>query len=953
MVQTEVRKAMTYIESKNGLKELSAEYTEDSLQSRFSGLIDQLAGELQDYAARAEELEQTELATDWNTPDKEKPLLAQKILAEVSEMKRMREAAQKKYDSAVMYENWLNEYGNEFAQLYRIKDSHEQRGYSENLEIREIDITDNGDVLTNDKYNKMNAYAPEPLTELVLHVTSGDEDAEDEASEPFGFNFGVMEFNQPNMPPQVKVQLSFDNETLDNLDEIKLKRVFAFCDSHGIPVSDLQIRHFDGSLAEDLIREKIEQFLEKAQKELENKNRLENKNQKAKEDARHQELETERQQLLTVNPDKADELSWEKGEITSDVVPEHRIMRAEIGPAPLAREFVKQSGMLETDRGNTLAERRLDGKNEILSSNVDEISAPDAKQSAVQTISQGVAASEVVPAKDMTHEIIEKAKESARIAEANTQTAKENISVANTQEAPSVEQSASVSQDSRHQRSSRATPPPPMPKIKMSKVEDSFEKLFEKGWGKKSKLSYFKEHTGWFGSGWTVYTFYDTEDPDNRKKDGMEQKDKSVKYTYSFKLFLRMENDGVHFSYRTPNHRKIDQDYISDIVAKLGDLGYTHINFPAGLTNAEKGMWRKAMAENNIVPLNLGLNVKHANTMIEDMKKTEKYDAKTIAEYGLNLANEMKRADEKDHKIPNQARRIFIDGLINTHRYFAFTNAYNEVLKTRVENMLRQPNPQTGSPDKFAAYLTLRKVFDVYKYALENGNSLLNVPEKIKVVTDANSGAAETITLLTAEEKRQIRDMGLGGDVQKMSYQQMDQLFSILYTRQSKEEYEKFKNLLWIQAFAPDRGAKLAPNVVFSNELGFTQNEVKDIKRELTKLGVKDYSPLDDTKLRMEFERFFAVEKPALEKRQAQNHSRVSSQSNRQISSQQERNDVDATQDKAENLNKRTSERKKIIVRRVKGNEAEQPAETKSAAEASAKVDVSQVMAKNKGANSL
>ena len=919
MEPTEVRKAMTYLESKNGLKRLSTEYTEDALHRRFSAMIDELSGELQGYNALSEELDRTDEETDWNSSDKKMPLLAQKILAEKASLKYMRESAQKKYDDTVMYETWLNEYGDEFAQLYRIKDNHEKRGYDEVLEIREIDITDNGDVLTNDKYNKMNAYAPEPLTELVLHVTVGeneeDADASDDNPEAFGFNFGVMEFNQPNMPPQVKVQLSFDDETLESLDESKLKRVFAFCDSHGISVSDLQIRRFDGSLAEDLIREKIERILEKAQNEKENKNKLENKKEKAKEEVRHQELEAERQELLTKHKGKEnDELSWEN--VSADVVPEHRVMKAVM--APMARDFVKQNSAGQYERTNTFAERQYYNKGNTVTAPADMsemLYIPDTpillneKRPPVQTIARGVTAPENIPLADMAHEV----KETPKKMQGKPLSHQQTVTEKDFEHAPFVneylpeplggqkpkdivleqeetpvepvqympkrqntgpkttwlyEQTSDLPAGDNQQQSAPQVPPPPKaPKLNMSEAEEKFEKMFTKDWAKVKGRSYFKTHTGWFKSGWTEYVFYDTEDENNRKNDAQKQKDGSVKYTYSFKLFLRMEDDGLHFAYRTPNHRKIDESIISDIVNKLKSLGYTHINFPAGIPNAEKGMWRKAMAENGIVPLNLGLNVKHARDMVKAMKETEKFDSKAIAEYGLKLAHEMQRSDAKEGKTPNETRRIFINGLINTHKYFAFTNAYSEVLKSKIEGLLRQPNPQTGSPNKLAAYLTLRRVFEVYQHALANGNSLLNVPEKMQVVIDEDTGAKETITLLTPEEKRKIRDLGLGGNIQKLNSEQMEQLFNLLYTRQKQEEYNKLKNLLLDNSFSADRGPKIAPNVVFTNELGFSRGRAKGLQTELKSLGIDDFTPFEDTNLRLEFERFFTVDKPEYDRR--------------------------------------------------------------------------------------
>ena len=913
----------TYLES-SSLEKLPEEFTEDALHHAFSSKMAYLHEQLDKYNSMKIHLDSIRTQTDWGNADKEKQLSAQELLAQEASIEHLLNPLQNEFAQAARYNSLLQRYGNEFAQLYKVKENHERSGFADRLDFVELDITDNGDILTQDQYYRMRADINDRLYEVALHVELEDENPEE--TDNIAFNFGVLEFNQPNQPPQTKVQLSFDDNTLEKLDEAKLKRIFDFCESHGISVADLQIRRFDGSLAEDLIREKIEKFLEQAQKGKEAQIQAENQKELTQTETRHKELEAELQNIVTANNGQMPEgLSWDN--VSSDVVPQNRVMKATNNSALLAREFANVSQQA-TDSKQT---------------------STQAANISSQTISKGVAIPANVPQEDMQREIIENTKTKARTStekteNLQTQPISEPQSHQISSVAPSISgeslQTAAASQNAQQQQITQQTPPPP--KISKKKVEEGFDKLLgPEGWNKVQGRSYFKEHTGWFGTGWTEYIIYDNEDKENRRKDGIRQKDGSVKYTYSFKLFLQVEKDGtLNFTYRTPNKRKLGDNYIKDIAGKLKDLGYTHINFPVGVSNEEKGVWRQAMAENGLIPLNMGLDSHKAAKMIEIAK--EKLSAEKWVDYKYRLALQMKRYNEQKGKHVSASEQAFIDNLINSHpdeikrleqerindfnkvEYSAFMNAYNEILKGKIEDMLQQQNLQTGSPDKFAAYLTLRKVFDVYREALKNENkSLLNIPD----------------TILTPAEKRQIRDLGLGGNVKELQPRQLDKLFDILYTRQSKEEYAKFRDLLLANAFDTNRGPRVAPNVVFTNELSFARGRAKGIARELERLGVSGFKPFEDTNLRFEFERFFKVDKPAYERAHpnAQQSQQSAPQNGNTSANEARSNDVAVRASRAS---------AEIQKRRLQQTAEKAPTEVK--APEAAKVDVTQVVAQSK-----
>ena len=409
-----------------------------------------------------------------------------------------------------------------------------------------------------------------------------------------------------------------------------------------------------------------------------------------------------------------------------------------------------------------------------------------------------------------------------------------------------VPQSVSVPQTPAQQNQAQGqSAPTPQQKTKQKEAEEKFEKFIENGLSKRKGSSYFKRHTGWLKTGWTEYVVYDTEDPDNLKRDGQKNKDGSVKYTYSFKLFVKVDKDGnINFAYRTPNHRKLDETVLGGIVGQLKDLGYKYINFPEGMPkDEEKGMWRKIMAENGIVPVNMGLNKAKAEGMLKAAK--EKLSAEAFADFQYRLAKQMQENNAKKGKPVDESEQIFIDGLLNTRKYSAFTDAYSLVFKSKIKKILRSENPREGAIDKIAAYRTLRKVFDVYKSALEHGGNILNAEG------------------LTPEEKQQIRQFA--GPAEKMTTQQMNALFDVLYARQRVETDKRLCDELIKQGYSDIsiRGAKATPQNIMKDELGKARDTCDSINDDLVPMGIEKIEVIKIPNVRLDFERFFAVDLPA------------------------------------------------------------------------------------------
>ena len=780
MEKDDVIVAQSYLENK-GLSRLPKDYSEEELQKKFATTMESLKEELDEYEEYRRELD---VIGKEENEDK-RGFSDEQLSREYIYLNRSRQPVQKEYDSVKKYADYLHEYGDEFAQLYRIKDNNEKYGNPEEIQFVEVDITDNGDMLTQDQYFKMRADRDERVKQLALHVS--DKEAEVE------YNIGMMEYNQPNMPPQIKMQLSFDEETQNNLDDEKLKSVFAFCEAHGLSISDMEIRNFDGTLAESAIREKIEQALTEAKAAKEAEIAEANAKEYAAQKKREKELEAELQNISLTTDGKLPE-GVSKEDISYDL-PEEDFVSSAV-PESLYQDYDSETAVAENAPENI-------GK--------------------IQRLARGVATA-AVPDSDVPDNL------DAHAAEENN-----NVNAAQSVSVPVPAQNA-------------AAPAPK--KISKKKAVALFEKLLHEGWSKEKNLSYWKTSTGFFGGGWTEFIIYDSEDDDNRKKDGVKTKDGGVKYTYALKLFIDVDDKGVlHFAYRTPNHKKIDESYLGDIVGQLKDLGYTAITFPPGMPkNDEKGMWRKAMGEKGIVPIGMGLDKSKAEGMLKAAK--EKLSAEDYANYQYRLAKQMNKYNHEKGKTVSESEQTFIDGLINTYRYSAFTDAYSKVFKSKVKGILRSQDPYEGAVKKIAAYRALLKTFEVYKSALERGGGDIMNAVGIRGLSDA--------------EKAQLR--ALGSPIHKFNNQQMERVFDILYQHDLDTKHTEFylRDQMIEKSYgdASVYGPRAAPHIALREACNTAIGNCDSINDDLTALGVEKIELIKIGNVRLEFKKFNDVYLP-------------------------------------------------------------------------------------------
>lgn len=371
------------------------------------------------------------------------------------------------------------------------------------------------------------------------------------------------------------------------------------------------------------------------------------------------------------------------------------------------------------------------------------------------------------------------------------------------------------------------------------KAEKAIESFLEGGLKKTAASSYFKERSGFFKSGWTEYIVYDKEDEKNRDKDAIKDKDGNVKYTYNFKLFVRVDDGRLRFAYRTPYNKKIDDSVVNGMVGQFRSLGITNVRFPNGLPDAEKKLWRIALAENGIVPIGMGLDRAKAEGMLKAAK--EKLSSEEYKKFRYRLAVQMDEDNKKKGKVLPPSERDYIAGLINSHKYLSFSEGYGERLKGMLRNRLdaSDVNHEDGAVQKVGAYLAMRRLFDAYHETVDDVSMMSS-------------------TKLTSEEKRKMQLAGLTGPASDFSPAQMAKLYEIMLEQSDKDAKNELDTALLDESALT--GPKRAGNIIIKEIFDGARNRFEKVNELLAPLGVDEIS-FPKAFGRLHYDKFF-VEHP-------------------------------------------------------------------------------------------
>lgn len=367
-------------------------------------------------------------------------------------------------------------------------------------------------------------------------------------------------------------------------------------------------------------------------------------------------------------------------------------------------------------------------------------------------------------------------------------------------------------------------------KSQREKIEENLEKkMFEEGLAKERNLSYFKGRagTGIFGSAWTVYTVFSAPDKNNMAENGRCDKNGKPKYTYDYKLYVNQDSQGnLHFAYHMRDNKKVNEDMVNALVGQLKDAGITQVRFPKGVPDSDKKIWRIALAEKGIIPVNMSLDKAKAQGMLEAAKK--KLSDEEYAKFKFNLGKQMKKHAEAKGKKLDTSEEEYIESLLSSHYYDPFVHAYNAVIKGGLSRELRKAGKDSkmGAAKKIGAYYAVSRLFAVYD-------------STVKKATIANSPE------LSEEEVRRIKMAGLDIEPHKLSKEQMAELYELLLPRCVKEADKECEEAFFEAKDVGNmlsKGAKRADNVILKEIFDAARNGFEDVNECLKNNGCDEIS---------------------------------------------------------------------------------------------------------------
>ena len=790
------------------VEETKDEYSVATLKQKFAeqeSVVAVQEGELSARMRSAQNIvaylhEQEEALKEFKGDERERAQLEKGIADDREIFKGEREAWDKErrqtheLDAETKFaQSWLNQdaYAQSFAQLYRIKDL--AKIYGEDADVK-------FDVINSSPTSGMMTYE-QHLVQCINEL--GEDDRIPHLSLQVdlhnGLPFNVVVDPYDGNAARVKMKIAFDEEELNNIDfsdeakakenKEKIKQIFEFCEKFGFSTEDFDVPYtFDGHVDSN------QAFANVKSKIGEGK------------------IADDPEQIA-----QKVQLSMLFDEVKGDIV--------------AAKSQALEDELKEVEVGR---ERRKEIFEEISKDHPEIKSEDDISEDKAPKEDDFIINDEPV--------IEEQAKDS--ITPLN-ETAKENTEDQNGMHMPAFLR--------KHRKQNAPVPPAQAAasakQTTLAEAEKAIETMLEDNLAKRKDVSYRKKWL--FHPSWTEYVVYDQDYA--YKEDGTrDPKTGKAKFTYAYKLFVKQGPDGrMSFTYRTPNNKKMDEQAIDALVGAFKDMGYTHINFPNGIPDAEKGIWRKMLAEKGIVPRGMSLDRSKVEGMLEAAKK--KLSSEKLAEYKYRLALEMNANNRRKRKKVEDSEQEFIDGLIASYRYRAFTNGYAMGMKGVMTRVLRAENQDTGAIEKIAAFRAMRRVFDVYKEALGLGDitssNILTRQEKDLM--------AHPERFVDSEGKRPLAGLGpIVGSPENLTPEQMAGLLTILMERSKAEVKDKFyKELIEVRE-NKNIGAKRADKIIIGDMYKAARNQCNSINEDLQAAGVDEIGLPKSFDVPMEYDQF-------------------------------------------------------------------------------------------------
>lgn len=371
---------------------------------------------------------------------------------------------------------------------------------------------------------------------------------------------------------------------------------------------------------------------------------------------------------------------------------------------------------------------------------------------------------------------------------------------------------------------------------------------------KRRNLSYFITHK----NGYTVFTTFDKENPENMEQDGIiDKKTKDIKVRSECKLYVKMDKDGrLEISFSTPNGKPLSDTYADRIMDAYKDAGITRVKFGT-MTDANEGAIRAACGRALIVPVGLKLSQTKFDKMIDAAEgKSGKNNPKVIKyrrDLALQFAHQLKQKgiDWQDPANKNNVDCRCIRGAIGAYNFSPFRDWWEDFgLRDKYEEFIKNSGSgnRNGAADAIGATKAVAKLYAAYSDGIgsDNPEGTLDylVSDKCQSLTPEEKEKFKEV--IRGSEKMQVRDMP--PEAAKKLFAIMQQTQAARATRKINEEYEKLVKDEFYKGNAT-RDAVMPYLTEASTEIENVKNDLADIGLPpilVIKIGMPkhDFSPI-------------------------------------------------------------------------------------------------------------
>ncbi len=364
--------------------------------------------------------------------------------------------------------------------------------------------------------------------------------------------------------------------------------------------------------------------------------------------------------------------------------------------------------------------------------------------------------------------------------------------------ATSNEANDEQSEEEHEEESKENKPKPAKNKSNKTPEERTQDAIFSvREWGsikknRKLGLTFFETHEG----GYTVFTVFDKENPNNMKWDGIvDKKTGELKSRHQFKVYLRTQPSGkTEISFSFPSGGKFGMDEAERVTDAYKDCGITRVNF-GKLGDGPEAVMREACARALIVPVGMKLSKTRVDKMIKAAEGKHHTNNPELARYKFDLARQLAynlsvkpginafAYENKNHVDCRAVRHLILEYKFAPFRDlwedFGLRDVYDANIK---ENNLS--NSEDGASQMIGSVRAVTKLMHIYSESV----CASGLPAKEYGMLSVEAMLKNT-RHLTDEQKGKLRSVeGYNGDtlVRDLNPLMMKELYSII----QKDEVE-------------------------------------------------------------------------------------------------------------------------------------------------------------------